>query len=589
MTQQEEHIPEAKKKRNFFYFIVVFIFLLVLSTIYCVCIYVPPLVISEQTTRITEPLTANGQVDFLRYLEETYYPKESATEENGFRLFVQKFGYIFTEDNLHKQQMSSKLGLDTSVKPTMTLPKDPIKIYLDYQINVLHDAELSKLSIDDRSRIVTIFSCMPWTLEEFPMLTDWVTEINEPLDVIAEMIHKPVFFVPYIPNEHSYKTNQPQSLFDLLLFRYHTLFCEIADQYVVRAYYRIGKGDIDGAIDDIITIYKLGRHFRRCNGKVSLGIEIEEKASYISIDNLKYPATKKQLQRLFDAIDQLPNPSMTNIIEWERIRTLSVLQNWFNNNAPLKYNDSVMQNIHWSIYPKFVNPNIVFRRINDYFDNFVGKEQRNEINYSYKSSVTNLFFHELTVGGRAQIYADMFMSNMFDDLSTDFTPKKAFQCTDCTLNMKRLSLALLMYKSEHGELPKTDWIEKIKPYLGDDFEQYLCCPAYTHCEKGKTNYALILYDKEPLNKEAFQNVLQLLELRDAVPYEQAVMTVDEVLQDVLENNRRRIGSLHTNEDDSINISIQNGSVYSTLESNINTKTKIKRLLGQDNTEKNPDN
>ncbi|MDR3197655.1 MAG: hypothetical protein LBU34_07260 [Planctomycetaceae bacterium] len=584
-NQQTENTSKPKKKRIFSRFIFVFMFLLVLLTIYCICIHVPPLVVSEKTTRITKPLTEDGQVDFLRYLEEAYYPKELATDENGFRLFIQKFGYIFSEDNFHKQQMSSKLGLGANIKPAMTLPENPRKTYLDYQINVLHDLKLSKLSIDDRLKIVPVFSCQPWTLEEFPMLTDWITKIDEPLDAIAEMIHKPVFFVPYIPNEHSYKTNQPQSAFDLLLLRYHALFCGIADQYVVRTYYRIGKGDIDGAVDDIVTIYKLARHLRRINGNIYLGIEIEEKASHIPIDNPKYPVTQKQLQHLFDTINQLPNPSITDIIEWERIRTLSVVQNWFNNNMPLAYSDSAIQHIYrrsFFIYPQSVNPNIVFRRINDYFDNFIGTESHKEITYSYKSSVTNSFLHLLTVDGRAQVYADMFMNNMFTDvMSTGFIPKKAFQCADCALNMKRLSLALLMYKSEHGELPKTDWIEKIKPYFGDDFEQYLCCSACSCCEKGKTNYALILYDKKPLDKYVFQDVLQLLELRNSVPYEQAVMTVDEVLQEVSENNGRRIGDLHV--DDFINISKQNGSVQFSFE-----KDKIKRLLGQD-IENNPDN
>jgi hypothetical protein len=74
-------------------------------------------VISEKTTRIIKPLTSDGQIDFLRYVEEKYYPKELATDENGFRLFVQKTGCTFSNNEFYKQQMYQKLGLDINIKP----------------------------------------------------------------------------------------------------------------------------------------------------------------------------------------------------------------------------------------------------------------------------------------------------------------------------------------------------------------------------------------------------------------------------------------------------------------------------------------
>jgi len=54
----------------------------------------PALVISEETTRITGPLTADGRVDFFRALEQRVSPPELATDENGFRVFVRLFGDV---------------------------------------------------------------------------------------------------------------------------------------------------------------------------------------------------------------------------------------------------------------------------------------------------------------------------------------------------------------------------------------------------------------------------------------------------------------------------------------------------------------
>jgi hypothetical protein len=148
--------------------------------------------------------------------------------------------------------------------------------------------------------------------------------------------------------------------------------------------------------------------------------------------------------------------------------------------------------------------------------------------------------------------------------------------------MQLLTLALLMYKTEHGEFPKADWIDKIKPYLGDNFEQYLHCPACSNQEKGKTNYVLILYDKLPLNK----NALQLIELREPVPFNQAVMTVDEVLNDIsLDANTRRIGSSHVS---GLNTTRQNGSARFISNTLIDNKPRFNKLLGLE-TENKSDN
>ena len=102
-----------------------------------VCIYAPPLVISEATTRITSPLTADGQVDYFKFLEQTIYPPELATDENGYRDFVRQFGYIAhfvgTDDlEFYRLQMYEKLGLDPTIPPTLILPDEPEKVLRDF-------------------------------------------------------------------------------------------------------------------------------------------------------------------------------------------------------------------------------------------------------------------------------------------------------------------------------------------------------------------------------------------------------------------------------------------------------------------------
>jgi hypothetical protein len=555
-------------------------FLIIASVIYFCCIYAPPLVISEKTTRITSPLTESGQIDFFHYLEETCYPPELATDDNGYKIFVQKFGDIFSNDEFYKKQKYEKLGLDINIPPTMKLPPSPFQIIREYfnnhnQHTILHE------KVKDLKN--------SWTLDEFPMLSEWVAEIDEPLDAIAEMIRKPVFFFPYLQDKEFYNSSEPQHLCDLC-YDDITGLSNLVYQYQTRANYRIAGGDIDGAIDDKITICKLARHL---NGKAGIFVELlvsinfEGIAYSIQLDaNCEYPITKEQLQRFRDEIDRLPpRASVTKIWEAGRIAALDAVGYVMYKGpillADLSTGEEVETN-YAALLLKYSNLNIVYTRINEAFDTLTGKKPRSELNnYYFKQRLNHtppqkFLLRLFTANGRGRICADIFIRTFISDFEHS---EAAFPRINCTLNMKHLTWALLMYKTEHGEFPKSDWIEKIKPYLGDNFEQYLHCPSCLNQEKGKTNYALILYDKLPSNK----NAIQLIELREQVSFDQAVITRDEVLQDVsLDADTRRIGGLHYW---GLNIARQNGSVTFLPFDN---KTESIKLLGLE-TENESDN
>jgi len=100
----------------------------------------PALVISEETTRITGPLTAEGYIDFFRALEQRIDPPELATDDNGYRVFVRIFGdvrfpvrEISDEDReFYRLLKYEKLGLDPDVPPTLAFPTAPDTVLHDY-------------------------------------------------------------------------------------------------------------------------------------------------------------------------------------------------------------------------------------------------------------------------------------------------------------------------------------------------------------------------------------------------------------------------------------------------------------------------
>jgi hypothetical protein len=106
--------------------------------------------------------------------------------------------------------------------------------------------------------------------------------------------------------------------------------------------------------------------------------------------------------------------------------------------------------------------------------------------------------------------------------------------TECADNLQRLSLAILLYQCEHGKLPDDNWVTQITPYLGENPERYFSCPS-NPAPDGETNYAIVRYGE---TDDTVVGSLLLVELKTPVPYEKAVVSVDDVL------NRRGTGSKH---------------------------------------------
>jgi hypothetical protein len=509
MTEKQE---PKKRKIPYLRLMLLFALIITLVVIYMVCIYTPPLRISVETTRITSPLTTDGQVDFSRYAEEITYPPEMMTDENGFRIFVQTFGDyggVASHSEFCKEQRYQKLGLDRTILPTMVFPADPQSI-------------LSKLDPTNAlgQRVTKL-----WTLEDVPMLTAWITDADVPLDAAAEMIRKPVFFFPYLQEEESARSGKLQNLLNMLIPDLQTCR-QIANAYQTRATYRIGTGDIDGAIDDEITIHQLGRKIRQGGPLVQMlvGHAIEKMANSVPIAaNPNHQPTKEQLQRILNAIDQLPLPApIENSIEFERLFVLSVVQEVFHTGRlPIMGVSDTANEYIANTLCTTSNQNVVFRDINKAYDELIKEGKWSETNFTPFAMQIN-FMNLLTSYGRGQVLAEILCKLFMPAMRA---AEEAVHQMECMYNMKHLILALHIYKAEHGEFPKEDWIENIKPYLDDKIEQYLRCPSCPIQDAGKTNYALVLYDNLPTNLDT----LLLVELNNPVAYKYATVTIDDVL------------------------------------------------------------
>jgi len=465
--------------------------ILAIATWY-LCFYAPPLKISPETTYITAPLMSDGKrIDYFRAWEERAYPPEMKTDDNGYRILVRaigdptKHGSWDEEDNgccpssgLVKKfdpepfrlQVYEKLGLDPTIPPTLKLE-----------------------GADTHVRCCVQGLPEP---EDLRLWENWLAENGAGIDLLGEAVRKPVFQVPIV------RTRENRPLLSGLLEPAHTLRM-FARALQARANYRIGIGDIDGAIEDTLTCYHLARHTGKQGGTTYhlVGIAIEGMATAIPIGgNPEAPPSREQLQRLFDAICSLPPlQKLEDCYEQDRFLTLNILQEYaFGGKPKIPDTDGIPERGLWSFA---VDWNRVFRVLNKRIDALIAGELDIETNLE----ATENFWSMLTVRGRTKVATKRFSSG---EITTQPHIREIEHRRQCFENMRLLTLALLLYEKDHGKLPDGDWREALKtteraggaspPVMHQDSPAGLRpplfvfqCPSHPGLADDETTYAMI--------------------------------------------------------------------------------------------------
>jgi hypothetical protein len=467
-------------------------------------------------------------------MEELYYPPEMKTDDNGYRMIVRACGTPLSREKQvynpktkeldtikldpepFRLQSYEKLGLDPNEKPTLKLGS--VYSYLD-KYNKEHP------SADGKQVHNYQFDRQPfWTLDDYPMLKDWLDENTAGLDLLGEAVRKPVFRIPFTrENENS---SAAECLLDLEMVQLTRDWARAAS---ARARYRLGIGDIDGAIDDIVTIHHLGRHAGQQGMLMSwlVGIAFDGMGYAIGIgSNPEFPPTKEQIERLVAELNTLPpHWTLSDVIEAERLYGLGSYQDIYWANSPLFPGGP----LPGTLYPYMswtLDINIVLERANKVYDVLIGKSMtldgKDLEEIIPKPSWNPLQL--LTASGRTNRFVDQMTALLIPAMQAS---REAFKRIECTDNMQRLTLALLLYEKDHGTLPEGDWREAVKPYLGDHAEKYFRCPSHPKLAEGETAYVMIGGVPNPIaspNQILLVEVLQPQKLGEGdgrFPYEKA--------------------------------------------------------------------
>lgn len=448
--------------------------------------------ISPETTYITEPLTADGtRVDYFRAIELETYPPTMKTDGNGYRVIVRALGPgidpATPDADLLARQVYEKLGLDPTVKPTMSYitPYDFLENYEEEQLEEASlEAETSDENNvaareeDDEQEDLYDKVGRPWTLETLPMMADWLEPNSPTLDLVSKAVRQPEFGIPLV------RINDKELLlWDLNQDSFARLGA-LARGFTARAYYRIGTGDLDGAIDDFLTCKILGRRVGQQVASQFYGPCTENVAQYIGIaGSLDHPPTEIQFQRLLDAMlsQEIPERvSLEKITRFSRFQQLDSFQSWAvlgspTNSTPQTDFEKKLGN---QMMKLTINWNRVMKRINLYYDDPAkGKQMHEDFQASIDSRfrIINHTFAIFLPSKRSDFLVDLLIS-LLDSSSVSIVD--LFHRTGCSDNLQAITLAMLIYEKQHGRLPPAytvdaegkplhSWRVLLLPYLGE--------------------------------------------------------------------------------------------------------------------------
>ena len=512
----------------------VFFLIVALAAIFGVTQYRDiPLVVSETTTIVTQPLDADGNVDYMRAFEEKAYSDEIATEKNGFRFLFQSVDFSSELPESLFPVVCKQLELDpATTKPTIK-NTDPYTFAIEYVNSPDADVEFirqlvrsqrneapketeaawTQIEKADGMEMLVARSVTPWTAKDLPMLVDWVEKNSPALDQYALAVRMPNFEVPI-------SRASDDELMIGTLMPYVQEFRSIARGYLSRANYYLGQGEIRKAMDDVISCKRLGRHARNSHATVErlVGVAIESIADSIGITNVTgKQATKEDLRYFLNEMKALPPVSrLDNNLLFEKLASLEILQRLATSDEkqPFKEVEELTKlrslGLDW---------NVVVQEFNQTFDaNWEGNNRRSKEDDEFLTAIE--FFSR---GARSRRFAHLFAGLTFVSREVVAESDNRVGCAD---NLRRITIAMLLYEKDHGTLPPAfsadkagnplhSWRVLLLPYLGEQelFDKIrldepwnsehnskfaelrpavFACPSCQKCGKQNTSYSVVV-------------------------------------------------------------------------------------------------
>ena len=304
----------------------------------------PKIIVSKETTYLTEPLDEQGQVDYRRAMLERMRKKKVPSEENGAVLFWETVGLDSIEKE-HREAFCQELGIELSNPSEMLQMVDSPEVIQSLTAWVLeqqgHEAsEAARRALDPEIKAAYLAqdliarwdATITWAMEPPAPLLEWDQRNSKQLDRIVEATLRPTWYeLP--PGFCSAPTGKVDEwLRPLGPYR------SAAVSLAVRARIRIEQGDYAAAQADIVAIHRLTRLYPsdllidRLIAMVLRRAAIKVELAFFERTEVPIPALRNSLREF--VLNYLPeSKSREERMLWgERLFNLHYLQLLANSN-----------------------------------------------------------------------------------------------------------------------------------------------------------------------------------------------------------------------------------------------------------------
>ncbi|MCL2639611.1 MAG: hypothetical protein FWD53_02080 [Phycisphaerales bacterium] len=197
-----------------------------------------PFTVSKETTRITEPLRADGKVDYVKALNERY-GKGVKAEENAFVGYLEIVGTEALNPRICKEVLWRCSGAET--------PKDAVLWESDRRFSFAGNME----EATGREELCRAMES-PWNAEKSPEVADYLAKREKLLDAAVVVAERERWWLP------SVASGEPEMI-SVLLPRLAPVR-ELVEGLCARAMLRANSSDFNGFMTDVIAAKRLARH-----------------------------------------------------------------------------------------------------------------------------------------------------------------------------------------------------------------------------------------------------------------------------------------------------------------------------------------
>ncbi|TWU30047.1 hypothetical protein [Bythopirellula polymerisocia] len=441
------------------------------------------IIVSPETTVITEPLRRDGLPDYARYFYELGH--EGVTPENNGAVEFWQAMWPGDLDPNDWQAMCDALGMeipaeDSGLEPPYSrkLQKEIAVQLTEHYKKTLESPALEDLTRDETQSFIqqtladeAIGEAMehPWRTEQLPAMGEWIQRYEKQLDLLVEASNKPKYWSP----SPSLLGNNFSGLITVLLPGIQNMR-NAARGLNARAMWNLGEGRNEAAWADLLACHRLARFLSQDPTLVGQlvaiaidGITCPKTVILLHASNTDAQSARQILRELTEmgpasnivrSLDTGERLMFTDLIIGLATQrdTLSSLTGA--GPGQVSFDPLTLVSIDW---------NYVLREGNRWYDQLVAaarKPTRAERKAAFdqfdadvnqtatrSSNPFRLLGGVVSTKGRSQILADTMAGLMLPALDAAYQAEVRGLVL---LELTRVAAALAVYRAEHGEYPE---------------------------------------------------------------------------------------------------------------------------------------